>query len=530
MPKRPLRLFKKNNKRFVKLKKKRYNIKSNLVDADLVKYIIDKMAPIKRRRTKGAPKKLNAIHTTTPPQSTGWSDPQVERLKLLNKLDENKKKAEEDAKKKAEEDAKKNSQITNIENQLALIPKDIKKQFKKYQKNQIASSMSPIPTINEIDDSILKEKRKSSIKQKLKKIFSPTKIEEELNDDEFILKSKDKEQRLKKNEIDKILQDAKKGNEVKQKEQEENEKEIKRIQQIDENTINTAKLLFNSIPKNSYIAYNPIDKSIITGSTQKELYDNMKNQGIIDKKIGSNTFTKNWIKDKNLENIPDTNISAIKIKTSKQQTPYYYFGDVKNKKDLGKLIPEQPEEPEEPEKEPEEEEEQDGQGKGNDGLYDYQINEFMNSLKLDGWLGCISSNEILSLVPKIKPHKRISFIMNLDPDYMKGSHWVACYIDPKNDLSLEYFDSYADEPTKRFTKDIKKVIEKLDPNYYLKFKINRLIHQRENSNSCGYFSMKFIIDRYNGIPFKDCSGYSDILKSETNLKHFKKQVDEFDYI
>ena len=121
----------------------------------------------------------------------------------------------------------------------------------------------------------------------------------------------------------------------------------------------------------------------------------------------------------------------------------------------------------------------------------------------------------------------MAFILNLDPSYKSGSHWVAVFIDTKGDKSIEYYDSYGDDPPKRFYKDIKKLIDKLDPSIYLKFKVNKIKYQRENSSNCGWFAIKFIMDRFNGIPFKDCTGFSKVLQSERRIRNFKSK---FNYI
>ena len=157
------------------------------------------------------------------------------------------------------------------------------------------------------------------------------------------------------------------------------------------------------------------------------------------------------------------------------------------------------------------------------GLYDDEIEKIMKKYVDKGFKGVYSINEI----PKIPVSDVMGFIMNLDPSYKPGSHWVAVYIDTKHDKSLEYYDSYADEPPKQFMKNINVLIKKLNPSVYLKFKVNRIVHQRANSSNCGWFAMKFLLDRFMGIPFKDCTGYSDILRSERNIESFKEK---FNYI
>lgn len=179
------------------------------------------------------------------------------------------------------------------------------------------------------------------------------------------------------------------------------------------------------------------------------------------------------------------------------------------------------------------EKEKESQGKGKylgRGLYSDEIDEIMKPLESKGYMGTIASDEIPTLVPNAKP--RMSFIMNLDPSTKKGSHWVAVYIDARNhgDQSIEYYDSFADDPPKRFMEDIKLLIDKIEPETYLKFKVNKIVQQRADSDSCGWFAMRFLMDRYNGVPFKEATPYSEVLQGEKDIKKFKEKYEKFGYI
>ena len=79
-------------------------------------------------------------------------------------------------------------------------------------------------------------------------------------------------------------------------------------------------------------------------------------------------------------------------------------------------------------------------------------------------------------------------------------------------------------------KDIKDIINKINPEVYLKFKVNKIKQQAENSDSCGIHAMKFLIDRLNGIPFKFCTGFNDVINSERKAKKFKKKLQKFGYL
>ncbi|EGG13256.1 hypothetical protein DFA_00001, partial [Cavenderia fasciculata] len=142
------------------------------------------------------------------------------------------------------------------------------------------------------------------------------------------------------------------------------------------------------------------------------------------------------------------------------------------------------------------------------------IVSFAQDLKKKQKIGSGRSNKERDLKPKDK----MSFIMNLDPHNKPGSHWVAVYIDADKDKSVEY-----QEPTDDFMKQLKDLIDEINPDYYLKFKLNKVIDQ-SNSTTCGYHAIKFLLNRYNGIPFKESSGWSDISKEENKAKKMREMI------
>jgi hypothetical protein len=106
------------------------------------------------------------------------------------------------------------------------------------------------------------------------------------------------------------------------------------------------------------------------------------------------------------------------------------------------------------------------EGEGNtekDGLWDDQIEGYMIQFDKYGWKGVYSVNEL----NEIPVSKKMSFIMNLSPDYKKGTHWVAIYIDAKKDMSVEYFDSFGRDPNEETLKGIKEIVDKIHSNVYL---------------------------------------------------------------
>ena len=146
----------------------------------------------------------------------------------------------------------------------------------------------------------------------------------------------------------------------------------------------------------------------------------------------------------------------------------------------------------------------------------------MNRYKKYGFSRVYSIDHLNQL--PVDPRKSsMSFILNIMPSTVKFGHWVAIYMTKQN---LEYYDPLAQEPSPAFLHQIKPILDKWNADNALQFKVNKIRFQRTNSNNCGYFSIKFLVDRYNKLPFKECTGYTKLvesIKGEREIKKFKKQ-------
>lgn len=176
-----------------------------------------------------------------------------------------------------------------------------------------------------------------------------------------------------------------------------------------------------------------------------------------------------------------------------------------------------------------------------EGITDRRIDKIMKKLGAykHGFQGSIAADEINIIKPTMEP---FSFIINNGKRNEDGEHWIAVYVDPKYNKSLEVYDSFGRESItsdknkfgKIFMGDIKTLIDKLKLPYLLKFKENLIPNQSAKTGNCGYFSMRFILNRIAGRSFKEASGYND-LKSIVNEKEseitiFKKGLKKFGYI
>ena len=162
-------------------------------------------------------------------------------------------------------------------------------------------------------------------------------------------------------------------------------------------------------------------------------------------------------------------------------------------------------------------------GVDGDGMYDYEINNAMKGFGKYGYKGTFGIDEFSKIRQLVRTGENyVSFIMNTEPSFSKKTgHWVAVYISPS---SLEYFDSFAEEPPKRFNREILEIIDKMAPDVYLKYKVNKVKRQSVSSANCGLFAMKFLYDRIVlGKDYKFCTGYSEVEKSEREIKKWGRE-------
>jgi hypothetical protein len=157
-------------------------------------------------------------------------------------------------------------------------------------------------------------------------------------------------------------------------------------------------------------------------------------------------------------------------------------------------------------------------------LYDSQISEIMKPYRSKGFLGVFASDEIDQVKQAVNKADEMGFIMNLDKASGEGTHWVAVYCDFINQKEICYYDSFGDEPTDDFLYRLKKIVQaRKDLKYYLKLKINMIKTQRANSSTCGYLSMGFLMDMFDGKSFKEASHFNE-LKDESAITEGEKSV------
>jgi hypothetical protein len=167
-----------------------------------------------------------------------------------------------------------------------------------------------------------------------------------------------------------------------------------------------------------------------------------------------------------------------------------------------------------------------------DGIFNDELEEIFKD-KMNKFLPVIASDKMHTLLPLVnKDTKKFGWIQNTEPQKSAsgGRHWVAYFIDVPN-MEVNYYDSLVENdgiPPKESMKGLKKIVDKIHPEYYLKFKYNTIRDQHPSSKNCGYFALKFIMDRYRNIPFKSATGYDKVYddygEGEKMIKHFKKYL------
>ena len=159
-----------------------------------------------------------------------------------------------------------------------------------------------------------------------------------------------------------------------------------------------------------------------------------------------------------------------------------------------------------------------GEGEGDDGLYDQQINEIMKK-RIKNFVPVVASDKVDELLLHVEPgDKFFAAVINTEPSSSSGRHWRCIIVDCRDDFSsCEYFDPLAETergPEDKLISVMKRICKIMSPEKYCKFKYNLLRRQNYNKSNCGYHVMSFIEDRFNGIPFSKASGYDDYMKKQ----------------
>ncbi len=183
-----------------------------------------------------------------------------------------------------------------------------------------------------------------------------------------------------------------------------------------------------------------------------------------------------------------------------------------------------------------------GDESGDDGLYNDQIETIMKK-RIKNFVPVVASDQVNSLLNHVqKGDKFFAAVVNTEPSESSGRHWRCIVIDNRDDFtSAEYFDPLAEksQPEQPLLDVMRKIAKKMNPEKYFKYKFNKLQRQNFNKSNCGYHCMRFIEDRYNGVPFSEATGWDSYMKrqkgtgapddsqdGEGDLKSYQKMIEK----
>lgn len=156
-----------------------------------------------------------------------------------------------------------------------------------------------------------------------------------------------------------------------------------------------------------------------------------------------------------------------------------------------------------------------GNGDGEDGLYNGEI-EKINKKVFPTTVPVIAKNELDTLDEYVKPNMdKFGFIINTDPvpqPKNSNGHWRAVYINNCDDYqSIEYFDPLVSTPEKELILKLRQIAKKINPEQFFLFKINNLKTQPDESDNCGYHCILFLEKRFHNVPWSEATYYNDYM-------------------
>ena len=509
--KRPLRIFTKSNKPYIIYKDKKYNIKSTEIK-DMLKFINKlnkktiKKVSTDNKKKKDIKKYVNeSIKLLGSPISSNIQPINLEKdTFLINKLNE---KIEKDKIKidKLDDNIKaieqKKNNLKSIQNEkideLIVYNKKNNKYIFKTKKLKIeGDSIDDVKKKIDIgfEDLVEQQDIMNKEKDKIKSLFDELKYKQDKLKEDLAIRK-----------IQTFVKNKKQNKEIKKfKEEKENFEALTSLQK--QALSNKEKEIDR---KTRYIKY---DRDF----TNKELDDLSKKLSIpnLDAKVALSNYYNDFYNIKEEEKLPKTK------KLPKEK----YINLILDLEDKLKNNPQI----EEVKNEDEQEQEQDIQGEGkynkDFGLWNYQIDKIMQPFKL--YIKSITYQELDELIKYIYNNNIMigGFILNV------GNHWTAIYYDFKNEFVLEYYDPFGDPPKFNIIKSFKDLILNFNIEVFVKFKINKIQQQDIKTSNCGWFSIYFLIMRFNNYSFKDITKYKNIKRDEQNIEELKDKYDKFGFI
>jgi hypothetical protein len=164
-----------------------------------------------------------------------------------------------------------------------------------------------------------------------------------------------------------------------------------------------------------------------------------------------------------------------------------------------------------------------GAGYDGDGLYNDEIEKIAKK-RIKDYVPVIASDQLNELPKYVaRGDKRFGFVINTNPSTSDGSgndshppgHWTSVFINNEDDYpSIEYFDPLAQgKMPEDLIKMCRRIAVKMNPEVMFKYKQNMLRRQSKMTSNCGFHAVKYLDDRFNGVPYSEATGYDDYMES-----------------
>ena len=99
-------------------------------------------------------------------------------------------------------------------------------------------------------------------------------------------------------------------------------------------------------------------------------------------------------------------------------------------------------------------------------------------------------------LPRIIQHYPLGYIVNTEDSHLPGKHWIAFWFE--SPMYGEFFDSFGNGPS-FYRKEFKEIFRLSVRNYIY----NDVVLQSSDSNTCGLYTMLYIILKTNGYSMKN---------------------------
>ena len=116
-----------------------------------------------------------------------------------------------------------------------------------------------------------------------------------------------------------------------------------------------------------------------------------------------------------------------------------------------------------------------------------------------------------------KKIKYIGIVFNHDKRTEPGSHWVALYIDLKNNKAY-YYDSVGKKPKVEYKNFVKHIFKKCGKVYNVQVLDYNKTERQTSGGSCGIYAITFIISMAGGIKFEE---YLNLILSPKFMKYLR---------